>query len=107
MLIKFNLTRKEKIDNFEAFYDTKTNPEYDEINHIISRDKCYKIIEYLEGREEGCTKYQLGKDLRMHPNTITKYINKIDEYGLLISIEQSNKVLYTLDANKYLEITRN
>jgi predicted transcriptional regulator len=104
MLLKFDFIRKERIGNFDAFYDLNTNPEYDEVIHIISRDKCSKIIEHLKENDGGCTKYQLTKELGMHPNTITKYVNKIDEFGLLVSNRYSNKVLYKLDMEKYLEL---
>lgn len=101
MLLKFDFIRKEKIDNIDAFYDVNTNPEYDEVIHIISRDKCSIIIEYLKENRDGCTKYKITKELGLHPNTVTKYINKLVDFGLLIDKNSSNKVLYCLNEINY------
>jgi len=104
MLVRFGFIHTEKIENFDAYYDSTTDPDYYELYHIISREKCSQIIDYLEFKEGGCTKYELSKELGMHPNTVSKYINKLDELGLLFSIQFLNKVVYQLNKLLYLEI---
>ena len=101
VLFKFNLVRKEKINGFEAFFDSKLPSEKDNVFHIISRDKCRKIIEYLKIHEEGCTKNHLSKELGMHYNTITKYINKLEKFGLLLEKNFPHKVIYLLNKEYY------
>lgn len=107
MLLKFNYVRSERIDNMDAYFDSEMNPEYDEINHLISREKCNKIVEYLKNSVEGVTKYQLSKDLGMHANTITKYLNKIESFGLIMVEKLSNKRLYFLDDVSYSILIQN
>jgi predicted transcriptional regulator len=107
MLAIFDFIRVERIDSINAYFDSDMNSELDELFHVISRDKCSEIIDYLRENEKGTTKHRLSKELGMHPNTITKYINKINEFGLLHSIQLSSKVVYSLNTEKYLEILRN
>ena len=107
MLLKFNYIRSERIDNMDAYFDSELNAENDVINHLISREKCSKIVEYLKNNMEGVTKYQLSKDLGMHANTITKYLNKIETFGLIIVEKLSNKRLYFLDDGSYSVLLQN
>jgi len=107
MLVKFNFLRRERIDNMDAYFDSELNPENDVIKHVISREKCNKIVEYLKNNLEGVTKYQLSKDLGMHANTITKYLNKIEAFGLIMVERLSNKRLYFLDDVSYSVLIQN
>ena len=74
VLIKFNLIRKARIENFEAYFDSRMTSQDDEILHIISRNKCKKIIQFLKENEEGYSKNFLAKALSINPNTVSKYI---------------------------------
>ncbi len=101
MLLKFNLIRKTKIGNYDAYFDINSNSKQDEILHIFSREKCSKLIRYLEINREGANKNRISKDLAMHPNTVTKYLNDLEKYGLLITELHSRSVIYYLNENEY------
>jgi len=104
MLLKFNIIKKERIDNRNVYFDSNFKSESTELIHLISRDKCRKILEFIELYNEGCTKYKLSKELGMHPTTITKYILKIEDFGLLFKKKLPNKTLYFLNEEYYNEL---
>lgn len=83
MLIKFNLIRQQKLSNCTAYFDSSLRQENDLLLHTISRDKCVRIINFLKRNKEGSTKNQISKGLNMHFNTISNYIYKMDNFGLL------------------------
>jgi len=101
ILSKFKFIKKEKIDNFEAYFEISVDSGQSKIIHIISREKYRKIIEYLKNKVEGCTRNQICKDLGIHPITIAKYINKLDEFCFLFKEKISNKTLYFLKEEYY------
>ena len=104
ILLKFNLIRKVKIENFDAYFDSKLPSKNDEILHIISREKCKKIIQYLNQNNEGYSKNYLSKELKIHSSTISKYIEKLEEFGLLSKKELSNMTLYFLNEDYFADL---
>ena len=101
ILIKFEFIKKEKIDNREAYFEFGYKFEQQELLHFLSRDKYNRIIEYLRMYTEGATKTHLSKQLGMHPNTIKKYMKKLEEFKLLTHKKLSNKTLYFLNEDFY------
>jgi len=91
MLIKFNLIREINFNGQMSYFKFSMASKNDKIFHTISKDKCMRIIEFLKKNEKGCTKYQIVKALRMHYNTITKYLNNLEEFNLLIRKKCVNK----------------
>ncbi|MFX1276833.1 MAG: hypothetical protein ACFFAT_17560 [Promethearchaeota archaeon] len=97
MLLKFNYIKCEKISNHEIYYDISINPEEARCNHLIMKDKCSNILNYLEKNDKGSTKYQLAKGLGMHYNTISKYLTELGEYGMIFKKKSNNRILYFLN----------
>jgi len=106
MLTKFNYIQKEKIDNYEAYFDEIINPEYFKILHLISRDKGSKIIEFLKDNQEGYTKTFLSEELKMHINTVKKYIETFEVSGLIQKKDLFNKTLYFLNENQLNDLIK-
>ncbi|TFG24094.1 MAG: DUF2250 domain-containing protein [Promethearchaeota archaeon] len=104
ILLKFNLIRKVKIENFDAYFDSKLPSKNDEILHIISREKCNEIIQYIKQNNEGYSKNYLSKELKIHSNTVSKYIEKLEELGLLLKKELSNMTLYFLNEGYFAHL---
>ena len=101
VLMKFNFIRNKKINGYDAYFLFSLASETDEIYHILSRDKCNKIIQFLKENNEGYSKNYLSKELNIHPNTVSKYIDRLDEFGLLIKKELPNMTLYFLNERYY------
>ena len=106
ILKKFDFIRIEKINSHEAYFDIKVKSQDKLIIHLLSREKCKQIVDYLKLNNEGISKYQLSEELGMHPNTITKYVNKLFELGLLSKKALSNKTLYFLNIDFYNELKK-
>ena len=104
MLLKFNLIKKKNVENREIYFTSNLDPHKAEILHFISREKTQKIIEFLNNNSnrEYYSKHQLIKNLRMHYNTLTKYLEKLEEYGYIFSLQLSNKKVYSTKARTVL-----
>lgn len=67
------------------------------ISYFTSKEKSKKIIDYLKTNNEGTTKTRLSEVLKMHPNTITKYLDSLLEHNIINKEKMSNKTLYFLN----------
>jgi DNA-binding MarR family transcriptional regulator len=101
ILLKFNFIKKEKLDHHDAYFHLDIEPEHYKILHLISREKCKEIVEYLKINNIGITRNRLSEELNMHPNTIKRYIKKLEKNRLLHLKKLPNKTLYFLDEKKY------
>lgn len=107
MLVLFNFVNKIKIENHDIYFDVSISQKKAEAIYYISNDKCRKIIEYLKINDHGITKTQLSKDLSMHLNTISKYLEGLENIRLLIRKKFSKKTLYFLEFNNYNSLIKN
>ncbi|MFX1383298.1 MAG: hypothetical protein ACFFBP_12725 [Promethearchaeota archaeon] len=64
-------------------------------------------MDFLKKNKKGCTKYRLSKELGMHPNTISKYISNLEEFGLLRRKKLNNKTLILLNEDVYENLVYN
>ena len=55
------------------------------------------IIEYLKNGNIGVTKTQLSADLRTNINTMTKYLQFLEEFENFVKKKLSNKALYFMN----------
>lgn len=96
MLLMFGLIRKLNINSHIGYFDSSLSTEKDKIFCLISREKCLMILEYLKLNKNGCTKNQISKALYMHYNTVTKYLDEIDKFDLLVkkNINNNKELLY-------------
>ena len=79
--------------------------EYAEVLHLLTLEKYRKIIEFLEiNPNDGFSKTHLSKLLKIHRNTITKYVEKLYQLGLLLKEKSSNRTLYSLNMKTYKNI---
>lgn len=90
MLLAFGLIRERSIHGRISYFDSFLSSEEDLLFYTISQVKCGRIIEFLTVNNTGFTKSQISKALRMHYNTVTKYLNEIDEFGLLTKKNLNN-----------------
>ncbi|MFX1371856.1 MAG: hypothetical protein ACFFCE_08345 [Promethearchaeota archaeon] len=96
MLLKFDYIKKTKMENRELYYDSRYSEKKARFLHFMGRERTLKIIYYLKKKPNGSSKYRISKDLKMHPNTVTKYIQKLEDLDILSRKKLSNKTLYIL-----------
>ncbi len=96
VLLDFNLIKKIRIDNHDTFYESKRSPYDARMSYYTRHEKCKEIIHYLKGKIEGCSKTQLSNELGMHPNTVKKFIDELDNLQIVYKKSEMNKTLYYL-----------
>ena len=97
MLMKFNYISKEVFDNHDIYFDSNLAFEEVKISYFTLKEKSKKIIDFLKVNNDGITKTRLSEALKMHPNTITKYLNNLLEHNIIKKEKMSNKTLYFLN----------
>ena len=97
MLLKFDLIQVEKVENHDVYFDSNFNIKNSKFAYITSQEKGKKIIEYLRQNDFGLSKSQLSKELKMHPNTISKYLKMLEQFNVIIKKKVSKRVIYFLN----------
>ena len=106
ILIKFNYISMEKIDNLDTYFHHEIPPMDKKIIHLITKEKSKIIIGYLERNREGVTKNQLVENLKMHFNTVSKYLDDLQNFNIISHKSLSNMTLYFLNDDVYSEISQ-
>lgn len=104
-LLAFDFIRERDINGQICYFDSIVGEENDKLFNIINKEKCRSIIEFLIEHKNGCTKNQISKELKMHFNTIVKYIKIIDNYNLLNRINLNSREYLTIDKLEYQQIS--
>jgi len=65
--------------------------------YFTSKEESKKILEYLKENDYGITKTHLSINLGMHHNTITKYLNKFEEFNIIFKKKVAKRMLYFLN----------
>ncbi len=104
ILLKFSYIRSKEIDKHEVFFSAELSTEKDGLLSFITKEKVKKLIDYLKYNQEGCSKTQVSKELHMHFSTVNKYLEKLDEFGIIVKKRFSSKTLFFLSKKYYKEI---
>lgn len=107
MLLRFEFIKKEEFENHEIFFDSKLDSVDKKFSYFISKEKSKKIIEYLKINNFGITKTHLSMDLGIHHNTISKYLENLEELNLIIKKKTSKKTLYFLNDDLIQTLNQN
>jgi predicted transcriptional regulator len=97
ILIKFNFIKKRIFDRHEIFFDSRVEPQDAILNFYITLEKSKKIINFLRISNTGTSKSRLSKELKMHPNTISKYLGILQKFNLILEEKIDNTILYFLE----------
>ncbi|MHA1986456.1 MAG: winged helix-turn-helix transcriptional regulator [Promethearchaeota archaeon] len=97
VLQKFNFIKKEKIENHDIYFDSNFDVKSSKFAYLTSKDKSKKIINYLKNNDFGITKTQLSKNLRIHPNTISKYLKALEKFDVVVKKKVLKRVIYFLN----------
>ncbi len=97
ILIKFNYIRKRIFDKHEIFFESSVDPQEAKWHFYLSLEKIKLIIQYFRNRNTGITKTKLSRELKMHLNTIKKYLRILQKLKLIFEEKIDNQVLYFLE----------
>ena len=83
ILTKFGFIKKEPFDNRVIYYDV--NMELEQVKRLYfgSNKKSKLIFAYLQQNNIGISKTKIAKELQMHPQTATKYLDALDALGMI------------------------
>ena len=104
MLQNFNYIRSNKIEKHEVFFDFKLAQDNDVLLFILAKEKSKKLLDYLIKVQEGASKTQISKDLKMHSSTVSSYLEKLEIKGIVIKKKLSRKTIYFLNERRYNDI---
>ncbi|MFW9824258.1 MAG: hypothetical protein ACFFE4_15050 [Candidatus Thorarchaeota archaeon] len=99
ILRKFNFIKKKKLDNHDVYFDSNFDIKKSRFAYITSKKKSKEIIDFLKKNDFGITKTQLSKNLKIHPNTISKYLKLLEELSVVVKKKVSKRVIYFLNEN--------
>lgn len=89
-LSKFGFIKSHEIDRHLIYYDQTKSADQAVLNYLKRNEKSQKIMEYIQSHS-GCSKFQIVNDLKMHPNTVRKYIDELMKTGMIIR-KNTNKL---------------
>ncbi|MHA2288163.1 MAG: hypothetical protein ACXABG_05200 [Promethearchaeota archaeon] len=99
MLLKFDFISKEVLENHEIYFETGAEIQNLKLKYFTTKEKSQKIIKFMKDDNIGITKTHLSQELNMHMNTITKYLDLLEKYEVIIKKKIDNKYLYFLREN--------
>ena len=67
------------------------------LSQMRFKEESKKILVYLKENDYGITKTNLSTNLGMHHNTITKYLNKFEEFNIILKKKIAKRTLYFLN----------
>ena len=97
VLIKFNLIKEVNVGNRVIFHDVEVPQDNAKLFHFISKKRCADLINYLQEKNEWCTKSRLASALGMHSITITKYLAQLSEFRIITHKNVKNSTLYRVN----------
>ncbi|MFX1275096.1 MAG: hypothetical protein ACFFBP_06405 [Promethearchaeota archaeon] len=100
VLLKFGLIKSEIIENHEIFFDSSLS--FDDIIpfYYKSKKKSRLILNFLKENNIGHTKTKISSTLKIHSNTLSNYLDILEEHGFIYKEKISNYILYFIHEQK-------
>lgn len=93
-LLKFQFIKTLKISNRRIYFKFDMDLTNIKRLYIKSREKAIKILNYLKGKKNGATKTNIANNLKIHMNTIKKYLESLENAELIHKEKRLKKNLY-------------
>jgi len=106
ILIKFDFIRCATIEKHDAFFDANLQTDNDEILFILSKEKSKQIIDYLLEHQEGVSKTQMSRELKIHSTTVSNYIKLLENIEIILKKELPRKTIFFLNERYYYDVLR-
>jgi len=96
MLLKFEFITKEILENHDIYFDTRSVFDNIKLKYFTNKEKSQKIISFMKNDNIGITKTHLSQELKMHMNTLAKYLKLLEKYEVIVKKKIDNNYLYFL-----------
>ena len=97
ILLEFNYIKKTTIDNHDIYFEVSMDLDIVKVRYYLKNEKCKQIIDHLKNKHLGDSKTSMSRNLKMHPNTIKKYIEILEDLEIVLKTEASNTTMYLLN----------
>ncbi|MFX1311987.1 MAG: hypothetical protein ACFFHD_05190 [Promethearchaeota archaeon] len=97
MLLKFKFIKMTRFQNHDIYFDSAFDLKKSKFKYLISKEKSKKIIEYLKTYDFGITKTQLSKELKMHINTVSKYLKMLEQFDIIVRKKLSKRIIFFIN----------
>lgn len=101
ILLKFNCINKATIGKHQIFFNSSVNFKDAKVYYFTSKKKSAQIINFLKENDIGITKTQLSTKLKMHINTVSKYLRNLECINVINRELISNRILYFLNEDYF------
>ena len=101
MLVRFEFITREEFENHEIYFDSEINFEDIRTECYTTKEKSEIILNYLKENNIGITKTRLSLDLKMHINTVEKYLKSLEKFNIIFAEKISKKNLYFLNEDYF------
>ena len=96
MLLKFEFITKEILENHEVYFDASSEFDDKKLKYFTTKEKSQKIIRFMKNDNIGITKTHLSQELKMHMNTLAKYLDILEKYEVIVKKKIDRSYLYFL-----------
>lgn len=104
-LEKFEFIKSEKIGNQKAYFNYCLDPVFLGVFFYLRKNKFNDVINLLKKKnaKSGLTPTKISKELKIHYNTIRKYLNILIDLHMIKIIKKKNQKRYLLNIEVYNE----
>lgn len=100
-LKKYSIIRTAEIDNREVYFKQDSNSKFDKLYYYMKNKRIKSILNNLKEKKQGAKPTIISTELKMHYNTLKKYLEILKDLSLVSSKINNNRVVYTLNSPVY------
>lgn len=94
VLLKFEYIKNVQIENHLIYYISQLSEHDALMEYFLNNPKSNNILEHLRELKEGSTQTQLVKDIKMHPQTVKKYLQLLSAHNIITRKKTNGKIIY-------------
>ena len=81
----------------KVFFTPDIDKQNKQLLYYVSKTKSQKIINYLKENNIGVSKTQLSSELKMHIDTVSKYLKILQNLNVISKEKHSRHLLYFIN----------
>lgn len=105
ILLDFEYIKSKNIDNRDIYYDINLDPEVALFFYLNSNEKCKKIVDFFNERDQISKLSEIYNSVGMHHYTIKKYMDLLEEIKILTKENKNDSFCITFNRRKYIKLS--
>lgn len=94
VLLKFDYIRKIQIENHLIYFTSQLSEHDALLEYFLKNQKSKIILDYLDENKEGSTQTQLVNIIKMHPQTVKKYLKLLHQHHMISKKKVKGKIIF-------------